>query len=583
MMEQSGRARKPALVVAVAVTVVMMLLSACNSGSDNKSGDAKQVSSDDGSALVEEGTPQEGGSIVMAVPAETNGWNPATSQWADAGNVVGSTFLETMMVYNKTGEPVPWLAESVTATDTGDDGHRSWVVKMREGIMFHDGTEMTAQAAADSMNLAVTEGLAAIALGEYFDNFEVLDTYTFQINLKVRWAAFPGVLAGGTGFVMAPSMLASEKNGSDNPVGTGPFQFESWVIDQNLKVEANENYWGGPCALPEPLPTDVQLCEEAGIPMGQRNGPFLNSIEFQPIIDGQQRANALRSGDINLLMTTRASDVAALEQDYQVIREYDGEKTFVMANVRKPPFDNVHARKALAYATNREAIRDLISGGEDVPLDSWPYSPSSRWGGPTTPEETGYPTYDPAKAREEIAAYMADTGQPNLTFRFVGLPATEDVAIMQALQEQWRAVGIETAILTLEQTSYIGLLIQADFDLAYFRNYAYPDPDSLYVFWAQHTADQAAKINFTGYYSSVTEDALGWGRTTTGFEGRKQAYDRLMRERNEQVIDVWLFNTPYALIGDKNIRGLNWARAFGFGNFLSKPFIGGMWIDPNVE
>jgi peptide/nickel transport system substrate-binding protein len=561
----------------------MLLVSACNSGSDDTADDnTQQVDTGTDVELVDEGEPQTGGSISMAVTAETNGWNPATAQWADAGNFVGGTFLEPMMTYNAEGEVVPWLAESATPTDTGDDGHRSWVIKLREGIKFHDGTEMTAEQAANSINLAVTEGLAAVALGQYFEGFEVLDKYTFQINLSVRWATFSGVLAGPSGYVMSAGMLAAPENGADDPVGTGPYQFRSWVIDDRLVVDAFDGYWGGPCALPEPLESDRELCAEMGVPMGQRNGPFLDSIEFQPIVDGQQRANALRSGDVNLMLTTRATDVAALQNDYQVIRDYNGEKTFAMTNVRKAPFDNIHARKALAYATQRDDIRNLISGGEEIPADSWPYSPDSRWGGPTTPEEAGYLEYNPEKAREEVAAYTADTGQP-LSFRFVGLPATEDVQIMQALQEQWRQFGIEAEITTLEQTAYILLLTQADFDLAYFRNYAYPDPDSLYVFWAEHTATQDIKINFGGYYSPTTEDALGWGRTTTGFEGRKEAYDRLMRERNEQVVDVWMFNTPYALIGDENIRGLNWARAAGFGNFLPKPFFGGIWIDQTAS
>ena len=141
-------------------------------------------------------------------------------------------------------------------------------------------------------------------------------------------------------------------------------------------------------------------------------------------------------------------------------------------------------------------------------------------------------------------------------------------------------MGIDARIETIEQTVYIGRLVAGDFEAAYFRNYAYPDPDSLYSFWSESTAGGPISINFTQYYSDNTEADLTTGRETTDFETRRVAYDDLMRERNEQAIELWLFNTPYALIGETNIHGLNWFRIMGFGNFLPKPWIGGLWIEP---
>ena len=52
-----------------------------------------------------------------------------------------------------------------------------------------------------------------------------------------------------------------------------------------------------------------------------------------------------------------------------------------------------------------------------------------------------------------------------------------------------------------------------------------------------------------------------------------------MRERNEQAIELWLFNTPYAIIAEPEVHGLNWFRIMGFGNFLPKPWIGGLWVE----
>jgi ABC-type transport system substrate-binding protein len=430
----------------------------------------------------------------------------------------------------------------------------------------------------EGLELAVFEGLSGIALGDYFDRVDVVDDYTAKVYLTIKWATFPNVLAGPNGYQMALSMLAADDKGASHPVGTGPYEFVSWTPDQSVKVRKFDGYWGGPCAMPSPPDAVVQLCEDAGVPLGQRNGPFLDAMEFRPIPDALQRVNALQSGDVNLVLTTRATDIPGLRDSYEVVTNYDGEQTLIMTSVSKPPFDNEHARRALAYATDREPIVNLVSGGEQLVSDTWPFSESSPWGALAN-GDNGYPAYDPQRAADELEQYKADTGESTLSFRFAGLANTADLEIMQALIEQWAAVGIKAEIDTIEQTAYIGRLVANDFEAAYFRNYAYPDPDSLYAFWSETTAGGPISINFTQYYSAATEEALQTGRETTDFETRRAAYDQLMRERNEQAIELWLFNTPYALIADQDIHGLNWFRIMGFGNFLPKPWIGGLWID----
>jgi peptide/nickel transport system substrate-binding protein len=439
---------------------------------------------------------------------------------------------------------------------------------------------MQAAALKQSIELGVFEGLSSIALGKLLDQVVVVDPYTFDVLLNVRWAQFPNVLAGPTGYAMAPSMMDAPGGGQDDPVGTGPFQFESWTPDKSLKVNAFDDYWGGPCALPNPEESVVALCEEAGVPLGQKNGPYLEGMEFRPIVDSLQRANALESGDLNLIMSTRAADVAQLKSTFQAVTDYESERTLIMLNTREAPFDNIHARKALALGTDRQEIADAVSSGEELGMDTSPFAESSRWGG-LAPDETGYPAYNQEAARQEVEAYKADTGQPSLSFNFSGLANIDDTSLLQALVAQWQEIGIEARIDTIEQTQYIVKLVGTDFQAAFFRWYQYPDPDSNYVFWSKETANpnDALQLNFTGYSSETTENAVVWGRTATAFESRQPGYEQLVLDRNAAAVDLWLFNTPYSLIGDQNIRGLNWFRSIGFGNFLPKPWIGGLWID----
>ena len=136
--------------------MALLLATACGSSSNNANSPADTVSN----ATVQEGTPTTGGNIVMAVTAETNGWNPALGNWADAGNFVGSTFLESLAVYNADGDVVPWLADSITPDS---DAYNVWTVKVHPNIKFHDGTELGAANVKASLDLAINEGLAGVA------------------------------------------------------------------------------------------------------------------------------------------------------------------------------------------------------------------------------------------------------------------------------------------------------------------------------------------------------------------------------------------------------------------------------------
>ena len=90
--------------------------------------------------LAVDGAPAVGGSLVVGIPADTNGWDPGVNQLVEAGSLVGSTMLEPLFTLSRDGEPQPLLAES--ATPNAD--LTEWTVKLRAGVTFSDGTPLTA-------------------------------------------------------------------------------------------------------------------------------------------------------------------------------------------------------------------------------------------------------------------------------------------------------------------------------------------------------------------------------------------------------------------------------------------------------
>ena len=121
--------------------------------------------------IGDEGTPVDGGTLVVAVGSETSGWNPAIDRWAPDGALVGSTILEPLATLDADGVAQPWLATAWTPNATFD----VWTVDLRNGVTFHDGTPFDAQAVKDNLDFIVTAPLSSVAMKPLFGEVVVVD------------------------------------------------------------------------------------------------------------------------------------------------------------------------------------------------------------------------------------------------------------------------------------------------------------------------------------------------------------------------------------------------------------------------
>jgi ABC-type transport system substrate-binding protein len=510
--------------------------------------------------------PVVGGSLVVGVRAETNGWNPANDQWADTGSLEGSAVLEPLAQVGADSSAKPWLAKSWI----GNTNFTRWVVHLQTGITFQDGTPFDAAAVVKNFKAYVNGPLSSLAIGPMFQDEKVLDPATVEIDLTQPWAAFPSsFLDGGSAYMMAPAQIDAGKTGDSHPIGTGPFSFVSWTPNASFKLKRNATYWGG---------LDAQGIRRHGL-------PYLDSLEFRVIPDDGTRTAALQNGDINMEYTTSATDANNLASTYTVVRDWDTEAGFVMPNTAPVvnnatnPLHDLHARLALAYATDRQALAASVGKGVDIPTSPW--SPSNPWGMPSASNH--YVDFDLTKAKAEVAAYDHDTGSSGLTFTLSGLASIDDQKILQELQAQWRAAGITVHIETLEQTAYITKIATGGYQAAFFRNYGYPDPDQDYYFWSSSTAKGVGQvsINFTQYTTPKIDQDLAAGRTNSYPNVRKQAYDDLAVQLNAGVTNVWLFNTPYTLIAQPKVHGFDAPDGpthIPFGTFAPKTWWADIWL-----
>ena len=531
-----------------------MVAAACGGGGGDSGGS--------GGSAGNEGTPQNGGTLKYGLEAETaDGWCLPEAQLAISGIMVARTIYDTLTRPDASGKYQPWLAQSVTPSAD----KKVWTIKLRSGIKFHDGTPLTAEVVKNNLDAyrgayPARKPLLFVFTFSNIAKVDVVDPLTVQVTMKQPWAAFDAYLYGsGRVGMMAQSQLDDKKHCADKLVGTGPFKMKEWVPNQKFVADKNPDYWA----------KDAE----------GRQLPYLDQVEFDPIVEVDQRVNALESGDIQAMHTSDPSTIADLRNtaksgDIDLTESTDfGEVSYVMMNSSKPPFDNLKARQALAYAFNFDDYNQ-VRGKGILTQASGPFAPGNV--GNLDAKQTGFPQYDPEKAKQLVKEYEDETGKP-LKFSYSTVQAATTIADAQFLKDQAEKVGMKVDITTIDQSSLIDTAIQGNFQAVGWRNHPGGDPDEQYVWW-----ESSSPVNFGRIKDPEIDKLLNEGRTSTDQSKRTTIYEDLNKRFGAEVYNLWNYYTPWSVATAKNVHGV-----LGEGPTSAKPFPGlavgnpvmYMWVD----
>jgi peptide/nickel transport system substrate-binding protein len=514
---------RPGRSILIAVLVGLLVAAACGGGDDGPSGNGEDA-----------GPPQRGGTLIYGLEAETSGgYCLPEAQLAISGIQVARSMYDTLTAPNEKGEIVPYLAESVEP----NDDYTQWTVKLRSGIKFHDGTDLDAQVVKNNLDAVrgQYEGRTALlGLFVFSDvaDIQVVDDLSLTITTKRPWIAFDSYLFGGGRFgIMAQAQLDDQETCDRKLIGTGPFKFVDWSVNEVLTVERNPDYW-----------------QEA--PDGEPF-PYLDTIEFRPIVEAQQRVNALQAGDVNAVHSSSTNNLTEwkAQKESGEINLYASddfaEVGYVMLNSENPPFNNRNARLALAYGSDREAAREVLSQGQGT-IANGPFAP----GVVGYLEDTGFPEYDPEQAQEYLDAYEEETGGP-LEFSLATPPDPELVASAQYLQQRAEEMGVTIEIRQVEQVQLINDAIGGNFEATFFRNHPGGDPDGQYVWWRS-----GSPVNFGRINDPEIDAALDAGRGETDPDKRRQLYEDINREFGKDVWNIWAGWTEWGIAHALEVHGI---------------------------
>lgn len=543
------------LVVAVTSTG----LAACGDKKDDRAVDAGATTTRPTAAATtrppttESPTPaKRGGRLVVAGEAEVgNPWLPATIQCDSFCQMRARTFFDPLAVIGDDMQVHGFLAESIEPNDDAT----VWTIRVREGIRFHDGTPVDAEAVAFNLQTTGTGLLVGAAITDLARidgrlDIRVVDDMTVTIHTgkggdpaqPLPWPTLAYSLTGQFGLIASPTWLQGVADGTASPtepVGSGPFVVSRFVPGDTMVVERNPDYW---------------LTDSDGESL-----PYLDEIEFRVIPDPDVRFTALRAGDVDLLASSDASMVSEALADNSVttIMQTDqGDTTHTMFNLSNPGWvQDRDVRCALIQAVDRQAVADAVSGGA-APLANGPFSPGQEG----YLDDTGMVGYDPAAAAETIAAWEAVNG--DLRFTFQTLAFASAAAEAELLRTAWTAVGVDVDVVQVEQSRAIGSVVLGAYEVSSWRNYAGVVVDQQYFKWHSSSIRPAGQlsVNFARVNDPEIDRLLEVARSAIDADTRRAAAEDINRRIASECLLMPSTWTQWAIVHDGTVVGLGGLR-----------------------
>ncbi len=460
--------------------------------------------------------PQAGGTLTIGKASEAVGLDPHLVTAA-------SSFEITAQVYNQLVDldddyvPVPELAESWENPD-----ELTFIFTLRQGVLFHNGREMTAEDVVYSFNRIKAEETASpwatqLAL---IESIEAPDTYTVKINLSEPFGAFMSTIASPWAAIVPKETVEANGNLQSVMDGTGPFMLKEYVEGTKTVLLSNPHYFGGV--------------------------PMIDGITYNIIPDEAARIAALRTGEIQMTSVNNgASAGLAARIEGVSVESLDTTDYYLLGiNTAKAPFDDVRVRQAMSLAIDRQALINSVFFGEG--MVSGPIVPTlGEWAVPL--EELSYyqPDVEAAKALLAEAGYTEE--KPCEFSITVGAKFPQFSSIALVLQSQLNAAGFKVTLDQVEWGTFVRKWVDRDFETFVSYNGSGNDPDrALYP-----ALTTGGSVNAFQYSNEELDALLNAARTTVNTDERKAYYhDAAVLISKEVPLLFLATRTAYVAVSD---------------------------------
>jgi peptide/nickel transport system substrate-binding protein len=493
--------------------VGVALVTACGGDDEPDGPDGGDGAAESTATTGPERRPVSGGELVFGTESHVATLAPGEAA-QPADKVISLGIYDPLTTYVD-GKIEPFLAESIES----NDDLTKYTIGLREGVTFHDGTPLNADAVVKHFNRLkdpATSCRCGLSVG-IIDTMETPDGpegLTVVFTLSTPSVAFPDTLAGSSGYIESPTAVASGINLKTDGVGTGPFTLTEYQAGGRVVLDKYPDYWG---------------TDEDGTQL-----PYLDKLTVVPIPDSGQRLSALETGDIDIFQTADSAIVKQAEDAGFAAQKISGSSsTVLLFNIDKSPFDDVKARQAVAYALDKDVINNRAYEGvreasySGFALDSPYYN-----------ADAATPRFDPEKARELVEELGG------LKFSIMCQSSPEADLILSLAKQMGEAVGMEVTLETQDPLTFVERVFSknGEYEAACFRSGHFIEPDAIR---APLTTGDAGNLVF--YSNEEVDQLLDEARQTADFEERKEKYDRVQEITGEEVP---MLTTLYDLFGN---------------------------------
>lgn len=445
---RGGALSKPARVIAM-LAGVCLVLGGCGLGGSDSTGGSDPAAS----------------TLRIGMASEAQNLDPPN--FLLAGDLTRMDHLyEGLVSLNDDGSIAPALATSWEQLSDLE-----WEFVLRDGVVFHDGTEFDAASVEVSLERARTQsqGQGFLAV---IEDVEVVNDLTVKLILERPFASILNNLTVPAAAIISPAAIeTNEEELSQNPVGTGPYQFASWTPDTSMVFERFDDYWGEPAALAE--------------------------VEFLPIPEASTRLSALQAGDVDVIENPPPNELSTIEESdgiYAII-EPRARPIFLGFNLETVP--NVDLRRAVAYAIDQEAIVDSVLEGVGRAATTSLITPEFIEGF----DPVGY-EFDPEQARalvENLEPAELEIALTVPTERYL-----RDTQIAEVIVSQLADVGITASTTVQEPGIWYQSLLDHETEM-YWLGWGLSTGDAADIF---ERVFRSGVVNNMSQFSDVRSDQL---------------------------------------------------------------------------
>jgi len=435
---------------------------------------------------------------------------------------------------------IPWLAQSYEVSEDATE----WTFNLVENAVFHDGTPVTAEAVRYSAQrlLRIGEGAAPLFAGIMDEESVVVEgDYVVKFRLLQPFGPFLNILPWL--FIVNPQLVEANAGSDDgqswlidHDAGSGPFTVGEWKPGESYEFRAVPDYW-------------------RGWPMEPPPEGYVRIV----IPDSAARLQALEQGDVDLIDWATSDDQIRLkEQGFVIVEEPTMQLYEIKLNNQEGYTANVHVRRAISYAFDYQALRDIWGGRATLAVGPLPTTLE------LTAEDLEVYRLDLEKARAELSLSPWPEGGFSLDFVYVnGLD--EERRTGEILREQLAKINIDVNIIPMSWADAVITFQDPKTAPAMFPLYsaaAYPDPDN--YLWTGYHSSRAGSWSNPGHYKNPLMDTLlEQARATVDREERALLYRQAQQLALDEAVNIFGVSTPDFHLYSPNIEGLDYCPVMG--------------------